>query len=532
MKLRNYQKRSIEELYDWLRNHRGNPCLNLPTASGKSIIIAELCRDAIQNWSNTKIILLTHVKELIEQDLKQIKAVWENAPVGVYSAGVGRKELGYPITVAGIQSIYKKAAKVGFIDVIIVDEAHLISHKSEGMYRNFISDLKVINPNLRVIGLTATPYRLGHGLITDKPAIFDEILEPTSIEELLAHGYLSPLRSKCTDMKLSTSGVHKRGGEFIESELQKAVNTSAQNIRVVNEIISYAADRKAWLLFCTGVKHAHAMCDLLNASGVPTACVTGETPKVEREKIIELYTSGSIKAVTNANVLTTGFNYPDIDLIAFCRPTLSPGLYIQMAGRGMRIKSHTDHCLVLDFAGNVRTHGPITAVTPPGKKGSGNGEAPVKVCENCQEFVHLSVMICPACGADFPPPKPKTLKLHSDDIMGHDNRMDVSRWYWRLYTANSGKEMVIVSYYSARDLTEVVTEYLCLLHGGYAQDKAQRVLKTISKNTGAVIKNPYDLREVVDVMNVTPHPNKITRIKNGKYYNVTRRTWDGSTASN
>ena len=199
-------------------------------------------------------------------------------------------------------------------------------------------------------------------------------------------------------------------GSLSKANSKKAVNTSAQNIRVVNEIISYAADRKAWLLFCTGVKHAHAMCDLLNASGVPTACVTGETPKVEREKIIELYTSGSIKAVTNANVLTTGFNYPDIDLIAFCRPTLSPGLYIQMAGRGMRIKSHTDHCLVLDFAGNVRTHGPITAVTPPGKKGSGNGEAPVKVCENCQEFVHLSVMILPGLRRRFPTTKTQNIK--------------------------------------------------------------------------------------------------------------------------
>ena len=215
MELREYQQRSIDQLYDWFRHNQGNPCLNLPTGSGKSIIIASLCQDALTNWPDTKIILLTHVKELIEQDTRQILNVWSDAPVGIYSASVGVKKLGYPITVAGIQSIRHKAKRVGHIDLCIVDEAHLISHKAEGSYRKFIDDLSAINPNLRVIGLTATPYRLGHGLITDKPAIFDDILEPTSIEELLAHGYLAPLRSKRPDSLLSTDGVNKRGGEFI-----------------------------------------------------------------------------------------------------------------------------------------------------------------------------------------------------------------------------------------------------------------------------------------------------------------------------
>ena len=117
MELREYQQRSINQLYDWFRNNQGNPCLNLPTGSGKSIIIAELCKDALTNWPETKIILLTHVKELIEQDTRQILNVWPDAPVGVYSASVGVKKLGYPITVAGIQSIRHKAKKVGHIDL-------------------------------------------------------------------------------------------------------------------------------------------------------------------------------------------------------------------------------------------------------------------------------------------------------------------------------------------------------------------------------------------------------------------------------
>jgi DNA repair protein RadD len=236
----------------------------------------------------------------------------------------------------------------------------LVNHKDEGGYRKLLGELKAINPHLRDIGLTATPYRLGHGLITDKPALFDDLIEPVSIEELVFKGYLATLRSKITKAKLDTTGVHKRGGEFIESELQAAVDTDDKNQAVVQEVVALAGERKAWLVFCTGVKHAQHVAEVLRQHGVAAECVTGETPKKERERIIEISLAGRLRALTNANVLTTGFDYPDIDLIAMLRPTMSASLYVQMAGRGMRVKSHTDHCLVLDFAGVVEAHGPIT----------------------------------------------------------------------------------------------------------------------------------------------------------------------------
>ena len=335
-----------------------------------------------------------------------------------------------------------------------------------------------------------------------------------------------PLRSKCTGIKLSTEGVHKRGGEFIEGELQKAVNTKDQNERVINEIIELAAERKAWLIFCTGVKHANAMCDILKEHDVPSACITGATPKAEREAILKAFKTGSIKAVTNANVLTTGFDYPDIDLIAMCRPTMSPGLYIQMAGRGMRPKSHTDHCLVLDFAGVVSTHGPITAVQPPKKVNHGSGECPVKVCESCNELVHLSVRVCPACGAEFPPPKPKSLKLHDDDIMGIDKHISIRGWMWRKETSCSGKEMLTVTYYSDNILTSI-TEYFCLLHGGYTAQRALQMLFGIARKCDAAqkLKNPYDLEETAAIMNLSAPPLSITTKKDGNYRRVIGRSW-------
>src|SRR5690606_25397124 len=139
----------------------------------------------------------------------------------------------------------------------------------------------------------------------------------------------------------------------------------------ISEIIDRAEDRRHWLLFCSGVAHAQHCADELNARGIPAACLDGTASKGERERILSDFTTGKLKALTNCDILTTGFDFPGIDLIAFLRPTMSPALYVQMAGRGMRLKPHTDHCLVLDFAGNVERHGPIVNVEPPKPAGKG-----------------------------------------------------------------------------------------------------------------------------------------------------------------
>ncbi len=223
--LRSYQRRAIDDLYAWLSKNDGHPCLVLPTGAGKSHVVACLCKEAIQNWPETRILMLSHVKEILEQNAQKLRQHWPNAPLGIYSAGLGRRQLGEPITFAGIQSVRSKARQIGHIDLCLIDECHLVSHKDEGGYRTLLAELRAINPNMRVIGLTATPYRLGHGLITDEPAIFSDLIEPVSIEELVYHGYLARLRSKPTSTGYDLSGVHKRGGEYIESELAAAVNT-------------------------------------------------------------------------------------------------------------------------------------------------------------------------------------------------------------------------------------------------------------------------------------------------------------------
>ena len=528
--LRYYQEDAIKSVYTWFeQNETGNPCIVLPTGSGKSHVIAALCKDALQNWPETRILMLTHVKELIEQNVEKVRQHWAGAPLGIYSSGLNIKDLGEPITFAGIQSIRNVSHKIGHVDLVIIDECHLVGHKNEGTYRELINKLESTNPNLRVVGLTATPYRLGHGLITDEPALFKALLEPATIAELVDKKYLSPLRSKITIAKLKTDGVHKRGGEFIESELQAAVDTDANNNAVVDEVIARAGDRKAWLFFCAGVQHAQRVAEVLNNRGIVAKCLVGSTPAKERESIINDFKAGKIKALTNNNVLTTGFDYPDIDLIAMLRPTLSPGLYVQMAGRGMRLKSHTDHCLVLDFAHVVETHGPITAINIPSQQKQGGGEAPTKVCEACHELNPISVKECVACGNPFPIREKPKLKLSNLDIMGLEGQeLSVTEWQWRKHISkSSGKEMVAVTYYGGLS-DQPVVEYFPICHDGYAGEKARSQIWKLAQKADCnySIQNAVTPEEVAEAMNWGNSPDCIEFLREGKFYRVTKRIWD------
>jgi len=526
--LRDYQQRTIDQLYAWFAaGNEGNPCLVLPTGAGKSHVVAALCKGILQEYPDQRILMLTHVKELIEQNAEKMRQHWPNAPMGIYSAGLRRKELDEPITFAGIQSIAKRAQDIGHIDIVIIDECHLVSHKDEGGYRSLLAALLIINPALRVIGLTATPYRLGHGYITDKPALFDALIEPVSIEELIYKGYLSKLRSKLTSTKLSTEGVHKRGGEYIDSELQAAVDTSDKNQAVVAEVIRIGYERKAWLFFCAGVDHAQHIKQCLIDQGIVADCVTGDTPAVERAKMLAEFRAGRIQALTNANVLTTGFDHPRIDLIAMLRPTMSPGLYVQMAGRGLRIAENKKDCLVLDFAGVVDQHGPITAVKPPPKKGDKIGEAPVKVCDNCQEIVHISCKVCPACGAAFPEVEKAALRLHNLDIMGIEGiDLNVTSWTWRKHISKaSGREMLAVTYYGGLSDTPV-TEYLAVTHDGYAGEKSRRLLATLAKQSCALLDyGCSDIQSQADSMSQAKPPGAIEYKREGKFFSVINRSF-------
>lgn len=526
--LRDYQRRAIDQLYAWFEaGHTGNPCLVLPTGAGKSHIIAALVKEAMQEWPETRILMLTHQKELIAQNAAKLREHWPGAPMGIYSAALKRRSLGEPITFAGIMSIARRVQDIGHVDLVLIDEVHTVSTEQTGTYRRVLAELAAINPQMRVIGLTATPYRLGQGMITEgDDALFSEpLIEPVTIEELVRRGFLSVLTSKPTKMTLDTSAVKKSGGEFVAGALEAAVDTADNNARAVSEIIERGEGRNSWLVFCSGVNHAEHINALMQAHGIASACVTGATPQADRDAILRDFKAGLIRCVTNVGVLTTGFDHPGIDLLAMLRPTLSPGLYVQMAGRGLRVAKGKRDCLVMDFGGNVRRHGPITAVQPPRKarKGEG-GEAPTKDCPQCDEICAASARACPACGHVFPVVE-KPMVLADDDIMGIEPQdLAVTGWMWRKHTSRtSGKDMLQVRYYGSL-ADPVVTEYLPVMHEGYGGDKARREFAQVASQCG-ITSMPEGLDGAARVMTAARPPTTVRYRREGKFFRVMERVW-------
>jgi len=159
MELRPYQRQAVAAVYDYLRHHDDNPCVVIPTAGGKTPVLATICRDAVVRW-NGRVLVLAHVKELLEQAADKLRAICPEVDFGVYSAGLKRRDTEHSVIIAGIQSVYKRACGLDAFDLIIVDEAHMIAPSGEGMYRTFLAETKVVNPRVRTIGLTATPFRL------------------------------------------------------------------------------------------------------------------------------------------------------------------------------------------------------------------------------------------------------------------------------------------------------------------------------------------------------------------------------------
>ena len=400
MTLRYYQQDAADACLSYLTANPGkSPILVLPTAAGKSHIIAELCRLTLQ-YKATKILVITHVKELIIQNHAKMPL---SLNAGIYSAGVGRRNTHNRVIFAGIQSIYKKPELFAPIDLILIDECHLLGPDQDTMYQAFLSGL----PEARIVGLTATPFRTKGGMLTaGEDGLFDDIAYDISVAELIDKGFLSPLISKSGVEQPDLAQVKLTAGDYNKKAMASAFDQDPITRAAIAEINTYGAERKSWLIFSSSVQHAFHIQDYIPGSEV----ITGETDKDERDQIIRAFKAGHVKCIINYGVLTTGFDAPAVDLIVLLRGTKSTGLYVQMLGRGMRVSPETgkENCLVLDYGGNIERHGPVDAITIIPKR-QRNGDItmtisiqPTKICPECRSDNHAIARMCGVCGYEYP----------------------------------------------------------------------------------------------------------------------------------
>lgn len=492
---RDYQTEAVQAIWAYFGRAIGNPLVAMPTGTGKSIVIADFLKSVYKTYPNQKILVITHVKELIQQNYEKLKMLWPTAPAGVYSAGLNRRDTMHSIIFAGIGSIAKRAAAFGRVDLVIVDEAHLINPIDETQYKMFLQALTVVNPHMKVIGFTATAWRAGVGKIEGAGLFTDTCFDITGLHafnRLIDEGYLVPLVPRATALFLDVTGVHMRGGDFVAGELQATIDREEVTEAALKEMLQYGHDRHSWLLFCAGVEHSMHTAEMLTAMGVPCEAVHSKISSSERDRILLDYKSGKLRAVANNNVLTTGFDHPALDLIGMLRPTASPVLWVQMLGRGTRplyssgfdltttdgrlqsiANSQKRNCLVLDFAGNTKRLGPINDPVIPRRKGEKGGEAPVKLCPCCNTWNHASVRVCFICGSEFLQQVKIKHSASTEELIKKEpfiiEVFKIDHVTYENYQRPGKPPMVKLCYYSG---LRKFNEYACFEHDGYAKHRA------------------------------------------------------------
>lgn len=347
------------------------------------------------------------------------------------------------------------------------------------MYRQFLADAKVINPALRIVGFTATPFRLKTGPICTPDGFLNHVCFEVGVRELIRDGFLCPLITKAGKAKADTNDLHVRAGEFMADEVEDLMDQDGLVQSACAEIVEHTSGRQACLIFASGVKHGQHIVETLHREhGLECGFVSGETPIPERDATLGRFRRGELKYLCNMNVLTTGFDAPHIDCVSLVRPTMSPGLYYQMVGRGFRLHPAKQNCLVLDFGGNVLRHGPVDEIQVV-TRDRGDGEAPAKECPECQAVIAAGYAVCPQCGYEFPPPERQKHEAKASEagiLSGQvtDVEYEVHDIAYSVHTKRDAPpdapKSMRVDY--RLGLNHWQSEFICVEHDGYARQKA------------------------------------------------------------
>ena len=543
MKLRYYQRDAIDSLHKWFntRPAEDHALIALPTAAGKTIIFSHFIKEIFAKDPTARFLVLAHRKELVEQAETKLKTVWPEAPVGVLAAGMKRFEIDSQILIASRDTLAspKRLEAVGSFDYMIIDEAHNVPPSSHTRYKKIITTLSDRKP-MRVMGCTATPYRMGQGYIygNRKDHFFKGLAYSVSIPGLIRNGFLSRLSAYAVNdnavIDAGAVALKFKNGDFKESELEKVAMVDDTILQVINDWIdnAYTKGRTATVFFCVSVLHAEKMTQCLKNYGIMAECVTGETPKEKREDILERFNNGLVHAICNVGVLTEGWDAPRADCVALLRPTQSVGLFVQMCGRGMRLHDDKENCLLLDYGENVARHGCLDEVQPDR---TAPGRYHPKICASCNAINIPSARKCVECGQEFEGSKKfqelqtkkekevaKRTKAEKQAVLSDERKKAKPRYkpvtdiYATVTKSMNGSEYCQVIF-TVKD--EFFPKKMPLMFGHpKAHHMAVRRWKKIAEKWGAP-KQPWMAAELIN-SGAFENISEIVLQKQGKYENV------------
>lgn len=537
--LRYYQREAIDSIYNYFATMKGNPIVAMPTGTGKSVVIGGFAYEVLQRWPGQRLLMATHVKELISQNASKLQDIWPGAPYGIYSAGLKQRDVDHPIIYGGVASMVVNPALFGWRDLLLVDECHLIGKNDAAMYNLFIAGLRNINPKLKVVGFTATGYRQGMGYLTNGDLFTDFCYDITGMEafnRLIVEGYLAMLISPRTEIGIDSRGVHTSStGDYVQHEAEAAAMRVTWE--ALNDAAKYKHNRHSWLVFAGGIEHAEATVQMLRALGISACAVHGGNKQhpmtsKQRDQNLADFKAGKYQACVNYNVLTTGFDHPPVDLIVVLRLTKSVVLWVQMLGRGTRpfhgneIFPPKSNCLVLDYARNIEKLGPVNDPVIPRPKGQGAGEAPIKVCEECGGYNHISARFCVQCGNEFE----FAVKIKKDaDVINEPirdmepiyERFKVTRvMYRRHHSTHSGLDS-LAAVYTVEGRLLPFTEYIPIESAGRARARAENWW-----SSRVATDCPLTINEALQQQSMLRTPTVLTVWTNIKYPEIVRVDYD------
>lgn len=498
-----YQTEAADALWEHINKPGCAPVIAVPTGAGKTVIMGKFIKRYLEEHPHNEVLVLSHTKKILEQDIKALESFLPDHTIGAYSASLDRKEH-EQITVGGIQSVVKNPDLFKWTNLVIVDEVHKVSHKNEGSYRKLLDEMKA-----NLCGMSATIFRTGHGYIhKGKDRLFNTLAyDLTSVDNynrLVEEGYLSKMIAVEPKMKLDSSNVKKSAGDYNVKSLAEAHDKEAITEAAIQEALHYGKNYKKWLVFAIDIDHAEHIVSSLISHGIDSSVIHSRTRHDER-LVIRDFTEGKTRALVSVEKITTGFDAPNVDLILMLRPTMSAVLHVQMAGRGTRPYQGKDHCLYLDYAGNTARLGPINnPIVPKETRGDGTGEAPTKTCPNCGTITYTLAKTCESCNHVFVFESKLQLTAGTEEIVEQSSVFPVSKQKWLTVTTAQytihkkvGRpDSLLVTY---RCGITRIQEWICVEHPGFAGVKGRHILKNRGYEGPMNTRSAYVNRKTIKV---------------------------------
>ena len=406
--LRPYQEEGVNAAWAKI-SISDNALVVMSTGLGKTELVFGIMHRAVTVKPDIRIVFCVNRIDLLKQTFRRLASHFPLHWLGVYSGGTGNYERSKAITVGTIQSLEK--ADLSHVSLIIFDEAHRVSTDEDSQYAKFIAQQRSRNPKLKIVGLTATPFR-ATGYIYGKGELFDKIAYDKGLKWAIENNFLVKPRMKRVQEQFDTRGLNIVAGDFDQGQLANLATEDKLKAQV-KDALPRLEDRAKIVWACTCIEHSENLARFLREAGEDAVAYHSKTP--DRDSVMNKWKSSG-RHMTFVTIISEGFDHPPIDAVCLCRPTRSPVLYIQTVGRGLRPSPGKDDCLVLDFGRVVENCGPLDSPRVP-KKGEKNKPLDaMKFCPECLEYLPKEEMVCPCCGYTFPAVKVEVDRYKSLEV--------------------------------------------------------------------------------------------------------------------